>query len=273
MAQQKGLTLVLGTGLLKMAAAIGVVQVLAEANIPINSVIGASTGAIYAAMIALGFSVDQMQHVAMELGSHYASILGGNVNSVLPPSRSLFSGRLSQIPHQAILQDAFQDHTFADAQLPLQLVVTNFLTGQRSVINQGVLLPWLWMSGSIPGLVPPIKSGGQLFTDGALSDPLPISTADQNNPIIVMVGFELTPLNEIKTPMHHLYQTNTIMIRNLLSGQIALNSLTAHNEIVHLNPRLGVVVDIGETKYIPFIAEKGAEAAQQIVPYLKNVLS
>ena len=263
-----GITLILGAGLLKMAAAIGVMQTLARENIPIRMVIGSSTGALYAASLALGFTDTAMQELATRIGSLYGHSL--------PKSRTNWLSaqeQKTQTAYQQILEETFGEKTFADTRLPLHLVVTNFLTGELVDTTQGKLVPYLLASCGVAGLMPPVKSHGQLFTDGALSEPLPISIAASNASVIILVGFKFTLLSEVKTPRQRAFQANSILINVLMDHQIALNSVANSNEIIHLNPRIGVVVELSDTKYIPFIIEKGAEAAQQVIPYLKSVLT
>jgi len=52
------LSLVIGSGSVKCAAALGVLQVLQEAGIKVNLIVGCSGGAIYAAAIAMGLGIE-----------------------------------------------------------------------------------------------------------------------------------------------------------------------------------------------------------------------
>ncbi len=51
--------LVIGSGSVKCAAALGLMKILERENIAVNLVVGCSGGAIYAALIALGWPVQR----------------------------------------------------------------------------------------------------------------------------------------------------------------------------------------------------------------------
>ena len=61
MKTENGVTLVIGSGGIKCAAAIGMWRILQEEGIVVNSIVGCSGGSMYGALIANGESVDTMQ--------------------------------------------------------------------------------------------------------------------------------------------------------------------------------------------------------------------
>src|SRR5262245_38973634 len=67
---KKRVALVIGSGSVKCAAAIGLHQVLLREGIDVEMVVGTSGGAIYAALIALGHSPEKSQELSMRLWTH-----------------------------------------------------------------------------------------------------------------------------------------------------------------------------------------------------------
>jgi NTE family protein len=65
--EQKKVALVIGSGSVKCAAAIGLHQALRREGIDVEMVVGCSGGALYAAFIALGHSPEESQEMSMRL--------------------------------------------------------------------------------------------------------------------------------------------------------------------------------------------------------------
>src|SRR5436190_21664042 len=65
--EQKKVALVIGSGSVKSAAAIGLHKALLRENIEVEMVVGCSGGAIYAALIALGHSPEESGKLSMRL--------------------------------------------------------------------------------------------------------------------------------------------------------------------------------------------------------------
>ena len=59
--------LVIGSGSVKCAAAIGLKKVLEREHIDVDMVVGCSGGAIYAALIALGWSVERATEATLKM--------------------------------------------------------------------------------------------------------------------------------------------------------------------------------------------------------------
>jgi NTE family protein len=263
-----GITLVLGTGFLKCAAALGLVQVLQQEDIPIKSIVGSSTGALIGAGIAMGHSPEQTLNFLKKLGP---------LQSFATPRRFNFnerSGRLAAKSYQELIAETFGSSSFADSKIPLQITAANFTNGNRVLLNNGPLAPALLASAGLPGLMAPVSHQGQTLVDGAFVDPLPISAAiEAGAEIIVAMGFELPYLSEIHSTAQSVYQQSSIAINHLLVSEIAFGSLAHHNEIILINPRFGLSIQFTDIHHLPFIVEQGAEATKAMIPYLKNLLA
>jgi len=64
--------------------------------------------------------------------------------------------------------------TFADLKIPLALGATNFRTGQDFWFKKGPIIPALMASSATPGIFPPVEINGEIYTDGGVTDNLPL---------------------------------------------------------------------------------------------------
>lgn len=69
------------------------------------------------------------------------------------------------------------DTQIEDAQIPLGIVTTDLETGAERVLTSGPLVPALLASAAMPGVYPPVELDGRLYTDGGVSNNVPIGPA------------------------------------------------------------------------------------------------
>lgn len=147
-------------------AHIGVYRALEEAHLIPSEIVGASIGALVGAFFAVGLTADEVTHI---IESIPRSIL-------LKPD--LRTGLLSQKPIKAFLTEFLgSDTKIEDTIIPLKVIVTNSITGQKEVRTSGNLIEALLASASLPAIFPPVKINGIPYIDGGVSDNLPISEA------------------------------------------------------------------------------------------------
>lgn len=277
--QKSGVTLVLGTGLLKCSASLGTVNVLNQEAIPIAQIIGSGPGAIFAAAIGLGYTQAQVQAIVTDLSNFYKY---GKISTfkrlqiAMPRLFGLTSsfGVLDGDAYHAIFQKHFGSKTFADLKLPTTLVATNFVNGQRVLLTQGSLAEAVSASCIIPGVIPPRLLNNHLVVGGAVSDPIPVNVAmEQGGDVIVTMGFDSPYLDQIGSIRDVIYQMNNVHTNHLVSSQLALSNLAHHDEIISISPKFGIMVGLDDDSHFNFLVEKGAEATQSVVPYLKKRLA
>jgi NTE family protein len=277
--QQSGVTLVLGTGFIKCAAAVGLYGVLQREQIPIRRLIGSSIGAVIAAAIGLGYTPEQTQDLVTRLSAfHKINGMSGQrwLQATLPGVLGFNEafGLLNDSAYNTLFREEFGEKAFGDSRVTLYITATNFVNGERVVLTDGLLWSALRASCTLLGLFPPILRDSQLLTDGAASDPMPLSVAiERSAPVIVTLGFENPPVKHIRSLTAFTYQLAGNISNQLLNSQIAFSSFTHHGEVIPVLPKFGVPIDLGDVDRIPLAVEKGAEAAEGIIPYLKSLLT
>jgi NTE family protein len=157
--------LVLSGGGSRGFAHIGIVRALREAGVPIDLVGGTSMGGIMGAAVAARWSVEEMVERFRR-----SFVLSNPLRDYTLPVVSLVSGRkVSQLLHQE-----FGDVAIEDLPLPFYCVSSNLTTGLPAVHRSGELWRWLRASVAIPGVLPPVLHGGEVFVDGGAINNLPV---------------------------------------------------------------------------------------------------
>jgi NTE family protein len=272
------LGVVFGSCSIKCVSALGFLRVLRRERIPVDLVVGCSAGGIYASGLALGWDLDELERKSYETWKGLFARLDyrGLIQGLLP---GLFRGRgvvglLDERRLKAALGSLFGETSFQDARIPLYIVATDLKTGESVVLSQGRLLDAVRASIAIPVLLRPVAIAGRLLFDGAASDPLPVSVAIREGcDIILAMGFE-SPLHErVESLMSLVSQTTCITVNNLLKSTYAFYSAAHHAEIIPIIPSFDRHIGLRDSSLLPYIIERGEEAAVKQLPFLKRLLA
>lgn len=198
--------LVLSGGGARGFAHLGVVKALREHGVPIDLVGGTSMGGILAAGVASDWD-------DAELAERFRrSFVDTNpLSDFTLPIVSLVSGRKVGM----LLRRELGDIDIEDLPLPFFCVSSNLTTGRIAVHQQGTLWRWLRASVAIPGVLPPVFHGGEVFVDGGAMNNLPVDVmrARGRGPVIgVDVGTDRAFTTDVEA-------TETPSVWTLLRGR------------------------------------------------------
>lgn len=173
MNSKKRISLVIGSGGIKCAAAIGMWRVLQEENISVDSIVACSGGSLYGAFIANGSDGDEMQEHSKTLWTH--DIMQGYMaNLKASKDGSLRFNERSGLVDDSVLNnnigEIFKGLSFSDLQIPLKIVATDMLSGEKVILSQGNVFDAIRASIAIPIIFPPWEVDGRLLIDGAASN-------------------------------------------------------------------------------------------------------
>jgi len=157
--------LALASGGAKGVAHIGVIESLEEMGITIECVAGSSIGAVVGAVYVCG-SLKRFREAMLAMTRRKMFQL---VDPVFPKSGFIRGDKLIEFLRDFIPPGV----RFEDLPIPLAVVATDFGTGQRAVFTQGLVLPAVRASMSIPGVFEPVEIGGRIYVDGGAADVLP----------------------------------------------------------------------------------------------------
>lgn len=277
--QEKRVALVIGSGSVKCAAAIGLQKALQREGIEIGMIVGTSGGAIYAALIAMGLSPEQAAETSSRLWTREVTAKHNRraLWQILLPNVFGFDENFGTVDDALVmerLRAAFGENNIEDTKIPLYITATDFENGEQVVLTKGRIADAVRASLAIPYIFKAHRVDGRMLVDGYLTDPMPIGVAIKENAnVILAMGFESPYQGKINALMRYTFQMSSIMSNNLLKANYAFHSLAHHGEVLPILPQFQQRIGLFDTDKIPYIIEQGEHAAQEQMPYLKRLLA
>lgn len=204
--------LALGGGAARGFAHIGVIQVLEEAGIRPDLVIGTSAGSLVATLYAAGKS-------GQELGALAQTMDSGAIADWAFPGRGLIRGEA--------LARYVREHTggrrIEQMRLPLGIVATDLDSGEGIVFRVGDPGVAVRASSAVPAVFQPVRIGAREYVDGGLVAPVPVRYARQMGAqfVIAVDISEATEGAATGDAMRMLLQTFSIMGRSINRFELA----------------------------------------------------
>ncbi|MDT7838000.1 patatin-like phospholipase family protein [Aquabacterium sp. OR-4] len=270
------IALVIGSGGVRSASAIGVMRVLQREGLAPQLLVGCSSGALIAGVLALGVSVAEATHMVTSAWSQELTQQRrwrAWLELALP--RLLHFG-----PHFALrkatlirqrLDEAFGRQHIETLPLALRVTATDAASGQAVVLGSGPLAQAIQASMAVPMVFPPVQVGPRLLLDGVLSDPLPVSAAADAD-LVLALGFEGRLPRRVNHPARLVTRISTTMINNLMAARLDAARRNGP-PILQLQLALQGPVGLWQTSALPAMVEAGAQAMQQALPELRRQLA
>jgi NTE family protein len=276
---RRRLAIVIGSGGLKCAAAIGVKQVLEEENIKVDLVVGCSGGAVFGAAIALGFSSDEMSTTRAQTWTRDVTrrLDWSSVLRILFPRLLGFDNSIGIFDDTVMANNiarAFGPATnLEDTRIPFFCVGTDIDTGHPVVMSRGNLAKAVRISSGVPIVFRPLEWEGRSLIDGGASNPLPVDVAIREGAdVILALGFEKPLPPDLSTVGRQVQQMTGIQINQLLRKQFAFHNLAHHSEIIPILPEFRDGIKINDVDSVPYIVAQGRGEARRQVAHLRRVL-
>ena len=278
-ARRSRVAVVIGSGSVKCAAALGLFKVLHRERIPIDMVVGCSGGALYAAFVALGADTATSEQKTRELWTKEITRKRDNkalLRAILPQVFG-FDEQFGLVDDRLVLdriRKAFGEARMEDAKIPLFLTATDFYNGEQVIFSKGSLVDAIRASIAIPYIFRPWKIDGRTYVDGFLSDPMPIGVAIREGAdVIITMGFESPYQTRISNVLRYAFQISSITSNNLLKANYAFHNLAHHHEILPIIPQFQHKIGLFDTDKIPYVIEEGERAAEKQIPYLRQLIA
>ena len=162
--------LALGGGAARGFAHVGVIQVLEEAGIMPDLVVGTSAGSLVAAIYASGKSGSQLQQIAEDMEEATLT------DWTLPIfSRGVLRGEaLARYVNKLVAGRLIEAMV-----IPLGIVATDLNSGEGILFRRGDTGSAVRASSAVPSVFQPVKIGGREYVDGGLVAPVPVRYARQ----------------------------------------------------------------------------------------------
>jgi len=269
------LGLVLGSGGVRSVAALGIADVLKNAGLEPDLVVGCSSGALFGACIALGLTGEQGLAAAMRLWSaeltqkkRWSAFL-----ELLAPRFMGFDASFSLRDASLIrtrVERAFGDARFEDLAILLRVVTTDAATGDSVVLSRGRVTDAVRASMALPFVFPSVEVDGRRLSDGVISDPLPVAAARDADAVITL-GFRGAMPRRIDRPARLIAQVTTAMINNLQKARTDA-ARAAGQRMLHIELDIDRRIGLWDTAAMPRIFEIGQRAAADQLPAIRRLL-
>ncbi|NGX56134.1 MAG: putative NTE family protein [Candidatus Anoxychlamydiales bacterium] len=184
--------LVLGAGGQRGYAHVGVLEVLEENNIPIDLIVGSSAGSMVGAFYAHYKDAKKVHDIFCSVD--LMNLL--NINFW-----TLHLGLSDTKNMKDMLEKNIGDINFSDLKIPFACIAADLDTGALVNFDKGKLIPSVIASCSVPFLMDPVKYDGKILVDGGIVDKIPVSTAKQYNPDVIIAI-------DIRDPLEKKYDYN-----------------------------------------------------------------
>jgi predicted acylesterase/phospholipase RssA len=170
--------LVLGAGGARGLAHIGVLTALAEVEVPVDQIGGASVGALVAGAHAMGRSPEEVLEIARRIRA------ARPFTDWALPVTSILRGR--RFEHA--VREIFDGVAIEDLWVPVFCNSCDIARFRDVVHDRGGLADAALASSALPGVLPPRPEGGGLLVDGGTTNmlPVPVMRARSHGPVVAV---------------------------------------------------------------------------------------
>ena len=276
--QAPRIALVIGSGGIKCIAGIGMLKVLHRERLLPDVIIGSSGGSLFGAVFAAGEHPDRIEEkvLAMWKKQEFRDIDYFDLPKLFFPKLFRYDEMFGLVRGnriEKIFRKHFQDMHFEQCKIPLQIVATDFFSGEPVVIDKGSIAEAVRASIGIPLFFQPKKIDGQVLVDGGISNPLPIDVAIRYGAdIIIAMGFESPTYSHIDSPLKALLHLIGISSNNLQIANHAVHNMAHHYEIVTIHPELQGEFHFFDVEKIPDLIKIGEEEATAELPNIRSAI-
>lgn len=251
------IALVLGEGIARSFAAVGVIKALDEVQIPIHLVIGSGLGSLIGALYANKQSANDLEWHAMAFKKDDYFDEGFLGTSGLISGKRMHQFLKSRLVHTEI----------ENLPIPFISVTTNLKTGTPYLFERGSISKAVQAGIAIPGLFAAVEHSDMLLVSGEISGGIPVDVAVQKGADLI-IAVDLTQGIEhyrFSKARDIAIQTYKISSSALSQEQLKRAHVVIRPDISHID-----VLDFSRKREIMLA---GYQATQDVLPKLKEILN
>ncbi len=284
--------LVLSGGGARGIAGIGVLEVLEQAEVPLDLIVGTSIGSIIGGLYASGYSTEQLRRMVDT--TSWADVLSFSdearrtdlfLDQKIAADRSIltvrFQGlepilpqalstgqRLTNYLNLLVLQGIYHPNpSFDDLRVPFRAVTTDLVSGKSFVLDRGDLTEALRASVTVPLLFSPVQRDTTRLLDGGLISNIPADVArawGADIVIVVDVTSPLRPASRLNALWEIADQVLGIVMQSAKRDQLA-------NADIIIRPDIGSHLSDDFSDPDSLIV-KGRKAARSVIDDVRSLL-
>jgi NTE family protein len=283
---------VLSGGGARGVAGIGVLEVLEQAKVPIDLVVGNSIGSILGGLYASGYTTEQLRRMVdttswenvlslsdearrsdLFLDQKIAadrSILTVRFKGLKPilPEALSTGQRLTNYLNLLVLQGIYHPGPgFDDLRIPFRAATTDLVSGKQIVLDQGDLTEAMRASVSVPLLFSPVIQDTTQLLDGGLVSNIPVDVARRWGADIVIavdVTSPLRPASKLHAPWEIADQILGITMQSANRDELAKADIV-------IRPDLGNHLS-DDFSNLDTLIQKGSEATGRVIGRLEAMI-
>ena len=285
--------LALGSGGLRGAAQIGVIDELEKAGFRPDMVAGTSSGSLVAAMYASGMTPSEMEEKALSITAEdIVDPVGATAFFLMAPVFLLMLGARTYLPKgilrggrfERFLTRHFGDLSMSDLKMPCSVVSVDIHTGEKIVFTSECVaraaafketlcydarvVDAVRASCSIPGVFQWKAWEGRYLVDGAVREPVPARILKEQGCEFV-IAVDLGYTGQADANVRELPSIITQSL-DILGEEVSDYVLFYYADAV-IKPRLYNVA-LTDTSRIPECIEEGRNAARIAIPSLRRTI-
>ncbi len=276
--------LVLSGGGARGITHIGVLKVLEEMRIPVDTIAATSMGSIVGGLYAAGYDSQALatevkkidwpsmfsdsppradltlRHKTYEARYSLPIQLGIDKDGIEVFKGAIAGANLELWLHRMTQRD---DHlgSFDELPIPFRAVATDMVTGRQVVFRSGPLYQAIRASMSVPGLFAPMELGDRVYGDGGLVNNLPVDVVRAMGVDVVIavnIGTPLATRDQLRSIVGFASQSLNILTEQNVREQLALLG----SGDVLIAPDLGdlTFLDFQKADQLIALGEKAARA-------------
>ncbi len=239
------IALVLGEGMARSYAHIGVIKALEEEEIPIHLIIGSGMGAFMGALYSNKKSANDLEWHAMQLKKKTYMDFGID----------------------RFLKDRLVHSALEKLPLKFTVVTTDLKTGDSFLYEHGSITKAVQASLSIPGFFDPVEYDGKLLVSGEISHGLPVDIAVQKAADLIIAVDLMQGIES-----YAFRKTHDISLQSYKVTSAAFTKKQLEQAHVVIRP------NVSRIDFLDFSRKReamiaGYEAAREQMPELKRILN
>lgn len=238
-------------------AHVGVLQVLDQAGIRPDGIVGTSAGSVVGALYAGGIRGNALVQTALELQRD-------QVIEFTFPNRGFVDGQRLQ----DFIDRRLGDRPIEQLNLPFVAVATNVHSGALVAFDRGDTGMAVRASSSVPAVFQPLSIGGREYVDGGLVSPVPVSVARKlGADIVIAVDLTRQPKAATQADSTTSLLTQSIVI---MEHTLAKNELRHADVVIRPNLHKLSSTDFDQRSQAIKAGERAALAA---LPKIREVIA
>ncbi len=285
------LGIALGGGGARGLAHIGVLKTFEKHGIPISQISGTSIGAFVGGLYAVFRDAKKVEEFIYDFVNKEA-FKDLNLDAFDPAPqqnqgylKSMLNSAYKNISiyrswrHKSMLTPEQVENIFKfypdnniedladESEIDFAAVTTDLISGRETVISTGSLRLAVLASSSIPGVFPPVEMLGTFMCDGGVADLVPVYVSRSRGAQMVVAVDVTKSLNEkedLSSGLKIIDRAQTI-----LSYQLSRERLAGADIVIRPS---STRFSWASVRHMPEIIKSGEEAAEKVMPKLKELL-